>query len=123
MTDLVRGLNEGGSLPDAPGSAEIGVAYSHQNLPDLPGYKNEMKGWLADGAFWDAVDPHLRWTLKEVYADARFQAVPGTARDERRRHLVPYQQHVLLLANAGPAEAEWPPAGTSRTRRSSAATG
>lgn len=105
MAELVAGLHEGGALPDVAGAAEIGVAYSHQNFPDIPGYREEMKDWLADGSFWAAIDPHVGWTLKEVYADARYQAVPGTSRDERRRHLVPYQQHVLLLANAGPEEA------------------
>ena len=52
MLDLVRGLYEGESGPPLPGAAEIGINFSHQNLPDVPGYKSEMKAWLEDSSFW-----------------------------------------------------------------------
>lgn len=104
MMQLVRGLHDGGALADEPGAAEIGIAFSHQNLPDVPQYKAELKSWLLDAGFWDGIDPYLDWTLREVYADSRYHGVPGTSRAERRRHLEPFQQHLVLLAEAGPAE-------------------
>jgi hypothetical protein len=102
MRDLVRGLYEGapGMVP-APGIVEIGIAQSHQNLPDVPAYKEQMKAWLLDGDFWAAMDGKIGWLAHEVYADTRNHGVPGSRLEERRRHLVHYQQHLLELVNAG----------------------
>ena len=102
MRDLVRGLYEG--LPGmAPGSGivELGIAQSHQNLPDVPAYKAQMKAWLLDGDFWASMSPAIRWFVHEVYADTRFHGVPGSTLDERREHLQDYQEHLLELAKAG----------------------
>ena len=62
MRDLVRGLYRGSDLesPALPGIVEIGIAYTHQNIPDVPQYKAEMKSWLQDSAFWQAVGPTIR---------------------------------------------------------------
>ena len=49
MRDLVRGLYEGApGMAKLPGAAEIGISFSHQNLPNVPAYKREMKA-LARG--------------------------------------------------------------------------
>ena len=102
MRELVRGLYFGdGTMPVAPGAAEIGIHSTHQNLPDVPAYKEEMKAWLEDGAFWSDMDVRVRWLLKEVYADTRFHSVPDSSVSERRHHLRDYQQHVFNLARAG----------------------
>ena len=104
MRDLVRGLYEGASgMPRLPGAAEIGISFSHQNLPDVPVYKTEMKAWLEDSAFWNDLRRRVRWLLREVYADTRLHSVPSTTRDDRRRHLETYQEHLLELAAVGPA--------------------
>jgi hypothetical protein len=104
MQELVRGLYEGvpGMVP-APGIVEIGISQSHQNLPppDVPAYKEQMKAWLQDGGFWTAMDGKIGWLAHEVYADTRFHGVPGSRLEERRRHLVHYQQHLLELVRAG----------------------
>jgi hypothetical protein len=103
MRQLVRGLDEAdGTLPPSEGAAEIGINFSHQNLPDVPGYKRELKAWLGDAGFWVDMARHVRWTAREVYADTRFHSVPGSSRGERRRHLTQYQQHTLELVEAGP---------------------
>ena len=102
MLDLVRGLYQGDSGIPLPGAAEIGINFSHQNLPDVPGYKREMKAWLQDSAFWAGLRGRVRWLLREVYADTRFHSVPGTDLELRRRHLEAYQQHLVALAEAGP---------------------
>lgn len=107
MRELVRGLYEGApGMAPLPGAAEIGIAYSHQNLPDVPGYKAEMKAWLEDSAFWADMDGKVRWLLREAYADTRNHAVPGTSRGERRRHLEDYQEHLIELVRTGPVSVD-----------------
>jgi hypothetical protein len=107
MRDLVRGLYEGRpGMSPLPGMAEIGINFSHQNLPDVPGYKEQMKGWLLDSAFWTDMHGRVRFLLRESYADTRRHSVPGTSRDERRRHLEDYVFHTLDLAEAGPDTVE-----------------
>lgn len=104
MAELLRGLYTGdGSGPRAPGIVEIGIAYTHQNIPDVEGYKTELKAWLADAAFWSAVDSYISMLAKEVYPDARYWGVAGTSRNERARRLSQYMQHAIALATAGPA--------------------
>lgn len=102
MTDLVRGLYEGapGMVP-APGIVEIGISQSHQNLPDVPAYKEQMKAWLLDGGFWDEMGGKVPWLAHEVYADTRYHGVPGSRLEQRRRHLVEYQQHLFELVKSG----------------------
>jgi len=103
MTDLLRGLHHGdGSGPTVPGIVEIGIAYTHQNIPDIVGYKAEMKAWLRDSGFWRSIAPSISVLTKEVYPDARFWGVAGTSRSNRRRHLTQYMEHVMNLINAGP---------------------
>jgi hypothetical protein len=107
MRDLVRGLYHGdGTGPILPGAAEIGISFTHQNLPDVHAYKEEMKAWLEDSAFWADMDLYVRWLLKEVYADTRTHSVPGSLLSQREHHLRDYQQHVLNLAKAGESRAE-----------------
>jgi hypothetical protein len=103
MTDLLRGLSKGdGSGPALPGIVEIGIAYTHQNIPDVEGYKSELKAWLEDSDFWRAVAPAISVLTKEVYPDARFWGVSGTSRNQRARHLTQYMEHAMNLVNAGP---------------------
>lgn len=102
MRDLVRGLYEGApGMEPAPGIVEIGISQSHQNLPDVPAYKEEMKDWLLDSDFWAAMEGKVPWLAHEVYADTRYHGVPGTRLEHRRRHLVDYQQHLFDLVKAG----------------------
>ena len=104
MAELLRGLYQGdASGPRVPGIVEIGIAYTHQNIPDVAGYKAEMKAWLADSAFWSTVAPYISVLTKEAYADARFWGVAGTSRNERARQLSEYMQHTMNLVASGPA--------------------
>jgi hypothetical protein len=105
MRDLVRGLYDGGGgQPLLPGIVEIGIAYTHQNIPDVPQYKAEMKKWLEDSAFWADVGPKIRFLTKEAYPDARFWGVAGSSRLQRTWHLTQYMEHLIRLAEAGPRE-------------------
>ncbi len=104
MSDLLRGLRLGdGTQPSAPGIVEIGIAYSHQNIPDVEKYKTELKSWLADSAFWSAVAPSISMLAREAYGDARYWGVTGSSRNERARRLTQYMEHAINLVNAGPA--------------------
>ncbi len=87
MSDLLRGLHRGdGTGPAAPGIVEIGIAYTHQNIPNVEGYKSELESWLADSAFWSAVAPSISMLAREVYADARYWGV--LERRETNGHVV-----------------------------------
>jgi hypothetical protein len=104
MVELLRGLYEGdGTQPPLPGAVEIGINFSHQNLPDVPAYKVEMARWLEDGAFWQEVGGVTRWLMREAYPDSRMWGVVRSTREERRQHLADYIFHTLELAEAGPA--------------------
>jgi hypothetical protein len=103
MRELVRGLYYGDpGMPTSPGVAEIGINFTHQNIPDVAQYKREMEAWLQDSAFWTDIDRYVRFLAKEVYPDARLWGVPGSSRDDRRRHLDEYLFHVLDLVRSGP---------------------
>jgi hypothetical protein len=105
MKELLRGLYYGdGTGPTVPGIVEIGIAFTHQNIPDVEGYKSEMEAWLQDSDFWSAVDPYISVLTKEVYPDMRYWGVAGTSRNDRTRHLTQYMEHVMNLVEAGPAE-------------------
>jgi hypothetical protein len=106
MLELLRGLHEGdGTVPVATGAVEIGINFSHQNLPDVPGYKAEMAAWLEDGPFWAEVAQSTRWLLREAYPDSRQWGVARSGREDRRQHLEDYIFHTLDLAEAGPVQA------------------
>jgi hypothetical protein len=107
MKDLLRGLYYGdGTGPTVPGIVEIGIAHTHQNIPDVEGYKAELKEWLQDSDFWSSVDPYISVLTKEVYGDARFWGVAGTSRNDRTRHLTEFMEHPMNLVRSGSAEIE-----------------
>lgn len=102
MKDLVRGLYEGApGMEPLPGAAEVGISFAHQNLPDVPTYKEELKSYLRDADFWGFMRGKVRWLLHEAYPDSRNQGVPGSTLEERRSHLEDYLFHLLELAKAG----------------------
>jgi hypothetical protein len=106
MRELVRGLYEGApGMPPAPGAVEIGINYTHQNIPDVAAYKEELKSFLLDSAFWADMDGRVRWMSKEAYPDARYHGVPDSTRTKRRRHMEQYLFHMADLASAAPKEA------------------
>ena len=105
MQELLRGLYYGdGSGPTVPGIVEIGIVYTHQNFPEVEGYKSELKAWLEDSDFWSAVDPYISVLTKEVYPDMRYWGVAGSDRNERTRHLTQFMEHMMTLVDDGPDE-------------------
>jgi hypothetical protein len=102
MKELVRGLYEGApGMQPLPGAVEIGISFGHQNLPDVAGYKAELKPYLQDADFWSFMQGKVRWLLHEAYADTRNHGVPGSTLEQRRSHLEDYVFHLLELAKAG----------------------
>ena len=111
MRQLMRGLYEGApGMPKAPGIAEIGIHFRHQNLPTVNRYRLDMKRWLADNGFWSDADRYLRWIAVESYPDSRLWAPVGSSLLARERHLQAYLFHLLELVRSGPS--------TVRTARS-----
>jgi hypothetical protein len=103
MRDLLRGLYDGGGTqPVSRGIVEIGIAYTHQNIPEVAEYKEEMKSWLGDSEFWEDVAPKIRILTKETYPDARFWGVAGSSRHDRTEHLTQYMEHLINLVESGP---------------------
>jgi hypothetical protein len=97
--DFVRGLYEGGELPDVRGAVfVIGVG---QATPDLSVYKGNLQSWLTDTSFWEAMAAHVEDWSQELYGDVRNYAVPGSDLGTRRDALNQYLQHELALARAG----------------------
>jgi hypothetical protein len=105
MLELLQGLYYGElGMEPLPGIVEYGIHFRHQNIPNVAQYKEELKPWLADSAFWTAASPAIRTLAVEVYPDVRLWGVEGSTRNQRRHRLEQYQQHVLELVLAGPAE-------------------
>ena len=110
MRELMRGLYQGApGMPKAPGIAEIGIHFRHQNLPTVNRYRLDMKRWLADAGFWSDADRYLRWIAVESYPDSRLWAPVGSSLLARERHLQAYVFHLLELVRSG--------SGTVRTAR------
>jgi WD40 repeat protein len=103
MRDLMRGLYQGApGMPPAPGIAEIGIHFRHQNIPNVDEYRHDMQGWLADTSFWADADRYLRWIAVENYPDSRLWAPPGSTLQDRSRHLQAYIFHLLELVRSDP---------------------
>jgi hypothetical protein len=108
MRELVRGLYEGDTgMPPAPGAVEIGINYTHQDIPDedVALYKEQLKDFLLDSPFWADMDGRVRWMIKEAYPDARKHGVPDSTRTKRRRQMEQYLFHMADLAADAPKEA------------------
>jgi hypothetical protein len=106
MRELIRGLYEGDAgMPPAPGAVEIGINYTHQEITDTAVYKEEIRSFLLDSAFWADMDGRVHWMIKEAYPDARAHGVPDSTRTKRRRQMEQYLFHMADLAAAAPKEA------------------
>jgi hypothetical protein len=97
--EFVRGLFDGGALPDVRGAVfVVGVG---QGTLDLSTYKANLQSWLADTAFWQDMAAYVEDWAQELYGDVRNYAVPGSTLESRRDVLNEYLQHELALARAG----------------------
>lgn len=105
LVQLVDGLATGDTgMQYVPGL--VFVKTVDQVQTDTAAYKAELERWLADGAFWSALERPVRFLAQEVYGDPRAWAVPGTERNDRAGRLSDYAEHLARLAEAGPASVE-----------------
>lgn len=103
--DLIRGLYTGprGAAPLAGAVLIVGVGQSMRNFGP---YKESLRGWLQDSAFWSAITPHVAWWGQEVYASCSRVCVPGRVRiAERSTAINDFSEHIAKLAFSGPPAA------------------
>ena len=98
--EFVRGLFDGGPLPDVRGA--VFITGMGQGTRDLSVYKANLQSWLEDAPFWQDMAAYVADFSQELYGDVRNYAVPGAALPDRRVALDDYLQHVAALARAGP---------------------
>lgn len=105
MRQFVRGLHDGApGMPAVRGA--VFVVGLDQRLADTSVYKATLKGFLADGDFWADMRSSVRFFAQETYADSRSWGVVGSSRAERAGYMNDYLQHLVELAESGPAEIE-----------------
>lgn len=100
LLDFLRGLYEG----DGTAAATKGLVFIvglGQRTQNLSVYKANLRGWLADSAFWTEADGYVRSWAQETYGDVRAWGVPDAPAMTRARQLTEYLMHPLTLARAG----------------------
>lgn len=100
LLDFLNGLYVGdGTTPATKGL--VFIAGFGQRTQNLSVYLTNMKGWLADSAFWTEAEGYVRFWAQEVYGDVRAWGVPDAPGMTRAEHLAAYLMHPLTLARAG----------------------
>jgi hypothetical protein len=96
LRDFVRGLYTGDDGVTSPGL--VFAADPLQVTTDLTQYKQDLRSWYSDAAFWIDMRRSARFWAQETYADARTWGVDAHAAErlpERHRGHVP---HLFRLA-------------------------
>ena len=95
-----------GGAPEMPASRGIvwviGVGQGTQNVN---AYRGQIRNWLRDTPFWQAMSRDVSVWGQEAYPDMRFWGDAAASRNERTRNLSLFLEHPLLLAEAGPKDA------------------
>lgn len=102
VLEFMRGLYEGGDQPDIQGNVFV-IGLAQLTVPTSV-YKENLKRWFLDVAFWTEASKYVRFWGQEVYGDIRHTLVPGSPRAIRAANLNDYLQQVGMLADAGPPE-------------------
>jgi hypothetical protein len=97
----VKGLDEGDGTASSKGV--VFLAGMGQNLMNFAVYKPNVKSWLEDSAFWNAMSAHVRWFSYEVYADPHYDCVRGSNVVADADHLNAFLEHLPRIADAGGA--------------------
>jgi hypothetical protein len=99
LRDFVRGLYTGDG-----GAASRGLIFAADPLQvtgDVSAYKQALRGWYADAAFWQDMSRYVRFWAQETYADARSWGVADSTLAQRTAYLNDYFLHGVRLAAAG----------------------
>jgi hypothetical protein len=99
LRDFLRGLYTGDD--NVPSRGLVFAADPLQVIGDLSQYKQDLRAWYADSAFWQDAARYVRFWAQETYADARTWGVAGSTTAERRAYLDDYFLHGSRLAAGG----------------------
>ncbi len=102
--EVFRGLYEGPSGSPVARGAVFTVGMGHGTI-NFSVYKPYLEDWLEDTSFWGQANLYVSWWAQEVYADPDWTCVPDTTTAERSTATNAYVEHVALLAEVGPPEA------------------
>jgi HYR domain-containing protein len=107
LLEFIRGLYVGTGLPGMPPAPGLVFAANPTQITtDLHDYKQGLRDWYKDGAFWSGMEPYVRFWAQETYADARTWGVDGSTLPDRAAHLNDYFQHAERLAAVDPDASE-----------------
>ena len=73
-----------------------------QSTTNLMPYKENLKSWYADSAYWATVKQYVQFWSQENYGDIQRWAVPGTDLATRTATLIDYLEHIEIVAGVGP---------------------
>lgn len=104
ILEFMRGLYEGEPGPADDVMGNVFVAGLAQLTVPTTVYKERLKSWFADAAFWQEAAKYVRFWGQEVYGDVRRTLVPGAPRSRRAENLADYLEQVWMLSEAGPDE-------------------
>jgi hypothetical protein len=106
LLEFMHGLYDGepGTADDVQGN--VFVAGLAQSTVPTSVYKENLKRWFSDAAFWQEAATYVRFWGQEVYGDVRRTLVPGEPRARRAESLSDYLQQVSMLSESGPDEVQ-----------------
>ena len=99
MRDFVHGLYDGDGGPQVKGL--VWISNMGQGTTFFDTYRANLKGWLADQAFWSDMSQYVRFVSQEAYGRIDKWAVPGTTPQDRLVPTADYLQHYVDLSGAG----------------------
>jgi hypothetical protein len=103
VLEFMRGLYDGGpGMPKARGI--VFNIFVPSDTADLTAYKESLKAWLEDDAFWVELDKYVELFAEEVYPNPANWGVADAPLEDRTRHLNDYLFHMVALAGAGGPE-------------------
>jgi len=107
LVEFIRGLYTGTGLPDMPPAPGLVFAANPTQITtNLEEYKQGLRRWYQDGAFWSDIKPYVRFWAQETYADARNWGVADKTLPDRATHLNDYFQHAARLVAVDPDASE-----------------
>jgi hypothetical protein len=103
VLEFLRGLYDGDpGMPKARGIVFNLFIPSNAREDDVATYKEKLKAWLADEAFWSELDRYVDVFANEVYVSALNWGVSGMTLQKRAKRMNDYFQHMATLVADAP---------------------